>query len=260
MRPWVGGMVLLLALAPGAAGQEPVEADSVEAPAREPRWGFDLNVALTSSSGNDRIAVLVTDTKITHLQTSALKLDWTGRIRYGRTDGEDIAQNMQTAMTVEIGPANRWSPFVFGQAEKDPFRKLDLRTSSGAGVRYRLLRGGNAELTVSGAALHSYENLEVPDTDPITQELTHNARWRWIGQGSYKLGELVDAQHRTYWEPVWDRSGDYLMEIQNTVQFHVNSHLTFRVAHMFQRDSTPPEDVLENDTLLTLGVGYRTQF
>ena len=167
---------------------------------------------------------------------------------------------MRSAMVLELGPDGRWSPFVFGQAEKDPFKKLDLRTSSGAGVRYRLVHEDRAELTISGAALHSYENLEVPATDPVTQELTHNARWRWVGEGSYKLGEVMDAEHRTYWEPVWDQGGDYLMEIQNTVQFHVNSHLTFRVAHVFQRDSSPPADVQENDSLLTLGMGYRTTF
>ena len=256
MRAAAGAVMALLIAAAGAGAQEAGEAGS---PAPD-RWGFELNVALTSTSGNDQISVLVTDAKISHLQTEALKLDWAGRIRYGRSAGEEVAQNMQTSMTVELRPKARWSPFVFGQGEKDPFKRLDLRTSSGAGVRYRVARGDGGELTVSGAALHSYENLEVPATDEVSQEFTHNARWRWIGEGRYELGELVDASHRTYYEPVWDRGRDYLMEVQNTVRFKVNTHLTFRVAHVFQRDSSPPLEVEENDYMLTLGVGYRTRF
>lgn len=249
---------MALLVATGTGAQE-AEAPPV-AESRPERWGFDLNVALTSASGNDRISVLVTDAKISHLQTDALRLDWTGRLRYGRSQGEEVAQNMQSALTLELGPQARWSPFVFSQAEKDPFKKLDLRTSSGAGVRYRILRGEGAELTLSGAALHSYENLQVPSADLLTQERTHDARWRWIGQGRYAFGELVEAEHRTYYEPVWDRAGDYLMEIENTVQLRLNTHLTFRVAHVFQRNSSPPAEVRENDYLLTLGVGYRTRF
>ena len=251
--------MLALLVATAAAGQEAADT-ALERPEAPDRWGFQLNVAFTSTSGNDQLAVLVTDTKISHLQTDALKLDWTGRVRYGRSQGVDVAQNMQSTLTLELAPQALWSPFVFGQAEKDPFKRLDLRTSSGAGVRYRLLREDGAELTLSGAALHSYENLEVTAADPLAQELTHNARWRWIGEGTYAFGESVQAKHRTYYEPVWDRGSDYLMEVQNALQFTVNSHLTFRVVHVFQRDSSPPAEVRENDSLLTLGVGYRTRF
>jgi putative salt-induced outer membrane protein YdiY len=250
--------VVLASMVASAAGAQEVPA---EEPAAAPdRWGFELNLALTSTSGNDQISVFVTDGKITHLQTDALKLDWTGRIRYGRSEGQDVAQNMQSSLTVELAPRARWSPFVVGQAEKDPFKKLDLRTSSGAGVRYQVLRRNHAELTLSGAALHSYENLQVQAADPVTRELTHNARWRWIGEGSYAVGETVEAENRTYYEPVWDHGSDYLMEVQNTVRFRVNDHLSFRVAHVFQRDSTPPAEVNENNSMLTLGVGFKTRF
>lgn len=251
------GAVLALVMASAAGAQEAPESEPASAPER---WGFELNLALTSSSGNDEISVFDTDGRITHLQTDALKLDWTGRIRYGRSEGEDVAQNMQSGLTVELAPRARWSPFLVGRAEKDPFKKLDLRTSSGAGVRYRLLDRDHVVMTLSGAALHSYENLEVPATDPLTQERTHHARWRWIGEGSYRMGEAVEAEHRTYYEPVWDRGSDYLMEVQNTVRFRFSDRLSFRVAHSFQRDSTPPAEVEENSSVLTLGVGFKTRF
>ena len=254
MRPVVAAALGLL-VAVGSAAQEGDGA----APAPE-RWGLELNVALTSASGNDQITVLVTDTKLTHLQTDALKLDWTGRIRYGRSGGEEVTQNMQSGITLEVGPGNRWSPFVFAQGEKDPFKRLDLRTSSGAGVRYKLLQRENAALTVSGAALHSYENIQLIEADPLARERTQTARSRWIGEGRYTLGELVEAKHRTYYEPLWDDAGDYLIEVENALQFHVSTRLTFRVVQVFQRDSSPPVDVEENDSLVTLGVGYRTRF
>lgn len=223
------------------------------------RWGFEMNVALTSTSGNDQITVLVTDGKVTHLQTQHMKLDLSGRIRYGRSGGEEVAQNMQAAVNVDLAPSGRWSPFVFGQAEKDPFRKLDLRTSSGAGMRYVLLRDGPAEASLSGAALHSYEELRLaPESpDPAT---THRGRWRWIARGKTTLTDAIQAEHTTYYEPVWDQADDFLMEIQNTVRFRLTDHLAFRVAHVFERDSRPPEGVRQDDTMLTVGVNYKTRF
>lgn len=236
--------------------QEPESPREAEAP---PRWGFETNLALTSASGNDQITVFVTDGKITHLQTRSLKLDLSGRIRYGRSRGEEVTQNMQTGLTVEIRPAAPWSPFVFGSAEKDPFKRLDLRTSSGAGVRYQILRRDAAELMVSGAALHSYENLRLDDQ--IAPDVSHNARWRWVARGKVSvLDDDVEAAHETYYEPVWDHGDDYLMEMENTVRFRFSDHLAFRVAHVFQRDSSPPEDVRRNDHVLTVGVGFTTEF
>lgn len=272
---------LALLLAAGASAQEPTEPEpsqpeaeeaptaDVEAeqqpevaePEPEPRWQFETNLALTSTSGNDQITVFVTDGRITHLQTQALKLDVSGRVRYGRSQGEEVAQNMQTSLTLEIGPAAAWSPFVFGSAEKDPFKKLDLRTSGGAGVRYRILQRDAAEFTVSGAALHSYENLHLTPADFPSPEQSHNARWRWVARGKASmLDEDVEAKHETFYEPVWDHGDDYLMEMENTVRFRFTDHIAFRVAHVFQRDSSPPEDVQENDHMLTVGVSYSTKF
>lgn len=241
-----------------AGAADAAAAAEAEEPAPD-RWGFEVNLALTSATGNEQITVLVTDGKITHLQTKSLKLDLSGRVRYGRSDGEAVAQNTRTSLTLELVPDARWSPFVSGRAEKDPFRKLDLRTSSGAGVRYRVLRRDAVELTVSGAALHSYENLEMPPADLATDR-THAARWRWIARGRAQLRKNVEAQHESYYEPVWDHATDYLMEVQNTLRFRFTDGLSFRIVHVFERDSSPAEDVRENDMALTVGVSYATKF
>ncbi|HSH45172.1 MAG TPA: DUF481 domain-containing protein [Longimicrobiales bacterium] len=246
-----------------AATDTVAQTAEVERPEAPDRWGFETNLSLTSTSGNDQITVFVSSGKITHLQTSAFKLEVGGRIRYGRSGGEDVAQNMQTTLTVEIGPKAPWSPFVFGSAEKDPFKRLDLRTSGGAGVRYQLVRRDAAEFMLSGAALHSYENLRLEQVDPLVppDDVTHNARWRWVAKGkATMLDQAVEASHETYYEPVWDHGDDYLMEVENTVRFRFSDHLAFRVAHVFQRDSSPPEDVDQNDQMLTVGVSYNTKF
>lgn len=272
--------VLPLLLAASAFAQEPDETQAAEETAPETadaadvavgeeprvqdapdRWGFETNLSLTSSSGNDQITVFITDGKITHLQTDRFKLELGGRIRYGRSGGEDVAQNMRTSLTLELGPNAPWSPFVFGDAEKDPFKRLDLRTSGGAGVRYRLTRADAAEFVLSGAALHSYENIRLDEVDPLGGNVTHKARWRWVARGKASLmDDAITANHETYYEPVWDRGDDYLMEVENTLRFRFTDHLAFRVAHVFQRDSSPPEDVRENDQMLTLGVSYNTRF
>src|SRR5690606_39872284 len=48
--------------------------------------------------------------------------------------------------------------FVFSSAERDRFKRLDLRSNGGGGLKYRFRSGGRGRASLSAAALYSYED------------------------------------------------------------------------------------------------------
>ncbi|NIP78861.1 MAG: DUF481 domain-containing protein, partial [Gemmatimonadetes bacterium] len=143
-----------------------------------------------------------TEIGLTRLETSAYELSLDGRFRYGRSEGEDVAQNLQGTLTFDVWPEARWSPFLFATGEQDPFRKLDLRLNGGAGLKHTFWRDDWDEVSLSGAVLYSYENLEVADT--LGDGITRMALWSWRVRGRRELSEGSRLEQVVFYQPAWN--------------------------------------------------------
>src|SRR5690606_2137226 len=133
-------------------------------PQEEDRWNIEVGLSLNGSGGNERLTVFTTDLGLTHLQTERYELSFRGRARYGRSEGVEMARSTRGSLDAETRPAAAGSPFVSVTAEHDRFRRIEARVSSGAGVKRTFWRDGWNDVSLSGAVLHSYERLIVPDT------------------------------------------------------------------------------------------------
>lgn len=241
-----------LLLPPVAYAQEP---DAPEPP-RE-RWSADVGFALNATGGNQSIAVLTSTMGLSHLQKDDFELGLSGAIRYGRSDGEEVARNTRAALTFDFRPGAAWTPFVFATGENDPFRKLELRFNGGAGVKRTFWREDWSELSLSGAGLYSHEALEVePGTDPINR----TARWSWRVRARRQLGDRTRAEQVLFWQPDWRRADDYLLEAASSLRLALTRALTLDVAFRFERDSTPAPDVGPDDWSVTTGLSMSTRW
>ncbi len=234
-----------------AAAQEPTAEPA-------PRWAFNLGLALNSSGGNERLTVLTTQADLTRLATEAFELSLSGRLRYGRSQGEDLARNVRGGVTVDLRPLSRWSPFLFSTVEHDPFKKLNLRTSGGLGAKHTFWGEGWEDLSLSGAVLFSYENLDTEATDPLDATL-EQLRLSWRFRVRRKMG-AVRLEQITYWQPLWDRASDYLLESRSMARVSVTESWSVTATYFFERDSTPPEGVRADDYTVTVGVELATRF
>lgn len=221
------------------------------------RWGFELGVALNASGGNEDLTVFTSTLGLTHLQTDAFELGLNGRIRYGRSGGEDVAQNLRGTLNFDLRPEAEWSPFVFATAEKDPFRKLDLRFNGGAGAKRTFWREGWSEVSVSAAALYSHEDLELAGPG---SEINRTARWSMRARGRRALGERSRVEQVFFYQPEWRHSNDYLLESATSVRVGLTESLAFTLAFLYDRDSTPAPDVAADDWSLTTGVNLTTRW
>lgn len=241
----LAALLALLGAPALAAGQEEEAPD---------RWKVGLDFALTASSGNEEITVINSGLKVVHLIEEDYELDFSSGFRYGRSDGEEVARNLRGALKFDFKPQNDFSPFVFVSAERDRFKKIDLRANGGAGAKYRLWRGEkNEEATVSLATLYSYEDFAVaraPGVDPFARE----AKLSWRAKLLKTLGSNTTLDHTTFYQPVWDSYGDYQLISETTARMLVNEWLAFSFGYTFEKDSTPIAGVEEDDQLVRAGV------
>lgn len=239
-------LAVLLAAAPMAlAAQEPAEPPD--------RWDLTVELGLNTSSGNTDLTVFSTGIGVEHLQTDRYELEWNLGFRYGESEGEVVARHLKTAFGFDLYPQARWSPFVFTEAERDPFRRLDLRANSGGGIKYVLRRSERGELSLSAAALHSYENFSDGRADSIADSRSL-ARWSFRARASREFRPGVRLEHTSWFKPVWNEVDDYDIDATTKLTVLLSERVGFNFSHLYRRDSTPPAGVEADDTQLQAGL------
>jgi hypothetical protein len=225
------------------------------------RWKVSAEFSFTDQSGNRALRLLTGGLNVSHLQRDDFRLDTSVRSRYGRSDGELVALNHQGSLAFDFRPTSTWSPFAFVDGERDEFKRLDLRLSTGAGVKHTFQRsaGGSRESSLSLALLHAYERIAPAAPDEGlprvgVAETEHMARWSLRARSSQELREGVTVRHTTFYQPIWDDMADYLLRSDTGVRILLTERLALSVEYQLKRDARPPTGVAPNDRLLTTGL------
>lgn len=252
-------MAALLALFSPAhlAAQEEVEAEAQEEVQEDPdSWRGEIGLSLNGSGGNERLTMFVTDVGLNHLRTERYELDFRGRARYGRSEGEEVARSVRGSFNAEFGPSETLSPFLFMTAEHDRFRRLRARVNSGAGAKRTFWGEGWNDVSLSGAMLYAYEEVMVPDT--VARDISHKARWSWRGRARAQLRAGTRIEQLLFFQPAWGRIRDYLVEAQTSGRFALSGSLALTTGFLYQHDSTPAPDVSPDDWSMTVGLSLAT--
>jgi hypothetical protein len=248
-------LALLLATF-GAAGQALGQAD--EAPER---WRISAEFSLTDQSGNRVLRLLTGGLNVTHLQRDDYRLDAAVQSRYGRSEGELVALSHLGSVAFDLRPNAGLTPFLLLDAERDEFKRLELRLSSGAGAKRTLRRSadGRQESSLSLALLHSLERIGPGTTggDPAGSTAPYSsqlARWSLRARTSHTLRDGITLRHTTFYQPVWDRMADYLLRSDTGAKILLTERLALSVEYQWKRDARPPSGVEPDDRLLRTGL------
>jgi len=221
-------------------------------------WSAEAGLTLQASGGNESLTVFTTTLGISHLQTDVAEFGASVRFRYGESEGEKVADNLRGNVSMDLWPEARWSPFLFATAEQDPIKKLEARLNGGAGAKRTFWQEGWNEVSLSGAVLYSYENLEVADS--LGDGVTQTARWSWRIRGRKEIGSGNRIEQVIFFQPAWDRLVDYQLESVTKVRVTINESLSFTTDILFQRDNTPAPDVGPDDYSISVGLSVATKW
>ena len=247
-------------LALSVATASPFDLRAQEAEEAE-SWKADVGLSVTSSGGNENLTLIVTELGLTHLRSRQYELNLGTRLRYGRSEGQDVAQNVRGDISLDLFPEAGWSPFLFSTAETDPFKKLDARVNTGVGMKRTFWRREWDEVSLSGAVLHSYEDVDIAPADSVVGHgITRSARWSWRGRARRELSQGTRAEQVVFFQPAWNHIADYLLEAQSSVRVALTRSLAFTATFLFNRDSTPAEDVEPDDWSVAVGLSLATSW
>ena len=221
-------------------------------------WSAEAGLTLQASGGNESLTAFTTALGLGHLRPGVAEFSANTRFRYGESEGEKVAQNLRGDLTMDLWPQANWSPFLFATAEQDPIKKLEARVNGGAGAKRTFLQDGWNEVSVSGAILYSYENLEVADS--LGDGVNQTARWSWRVRGRKELGEGSRLEQVVFFLPAWDRLADYQLESVTKLRLALNKTLSFTTDILYQRDNTPAPDVGPDDYSISVGLSLATQW
>lgn len=239
--------VLLCAAAPVSALAQDGEAASDEA--EIDRWKMLLDFSFSATRGNQDLTFVDGGVNITHLQTDAAEFALVLQARSGTDNGERVAESYRGSLDASLHPQQPWSPFAFGSLERDRFKQLDVRSNVGGGVKYTFLRDENSQASLSLGLLHSREDFRPPELPTSTDG---RLSWRFKGSHTFPTGLLV--QNTTFYQPVWDTGGDYVLSSITQAAVQVFSMLAITTAYEYERDSTPAPDVEPDDHFMKVGV------
>jgi hypothetical protein len=220
-------------------------------PARErKRWASSLDLGFSSSSGNSDLTALSTGFRLRHVQPRSFKLDWSASFRYGESQGEVVARNLQSKLDFDMGAQARVAPFVFGAVERDPFRRLDLRARTGSGVRYTFYDGSSGQASVRAAAQYSRETFTaVAQRDPRS-----DAGWGLELKGQQQLGELGRIENTTTFDPVLGDIGDFNLDVRSKLSSRISRRLALTLSHTYSFESNPVPEVGRTDQRFNAGL------
>lgn len=229
------------------------------AQANEDRWKISAEFSFTDQSGNKVLQLLTGGLSVSHLQRDDFRLDTSFKTRYGRSNGDLVAFSHTASLAFDFRPEADWSPFLFTDAERDEMKRLDVRLSSGAGIKRVFYRGGRSdEVSLSIAMLHSYEQIaprrETEDLSPLPGSTSQAARWSMRSRLRYQIRDGVTLNHLTLYQPVANEMADYLLRSDTGVKVLLTEQLALSVEYQLKRDGRPPEGVGPNDRLLTTGL------
>jgi len=145
-----------------------------------------------------------------------------------------------------LGP--RAQAFFLGGLERNDRQQLDLRTTAGGGLGWRLVKNKNTELSIRGGLTFTNERFTGGE-ELSSGEGLGQVEWKSLRFGKVELS--TDA--RFY--PSVTESGRYRIEYDSTMRVPVLSRLTWSLSLFDRFDSDPPQPIQRNDYGLVSAFG-----
>jgi len=213
-------------------------------------WRSSLEFGFTGASGNTSFSILTGAISLTRLQRDSYELDVSGRLRWGQSDGETIANDMRGTVKFDWRPQSVFSPFVFATGSRDVIRNVDARLLAGGGAKWTFHQPSDrTKMSVSLAAVVDHENYQL-DPGSTADEVISVGRWSWRAKLDHRFASGATFQHITFWQPRVSDFGDYIVDVSNSLSSELLSNLSLVITHAYIHEEVPPPGAVRDDQRL----------
>jgi hypothetical protein len=160
------------------------------------------------------------------------------RFRYG--ESEDDARNTFVSSrgwllsgTGDFLPKSRVSPFFFVTSEASLEKRIDNRSSGGAGAKWTFAKSATGSASVSLALLGERTKALSDSAIPIARLV----RWSWRAKTEQRVGEKLTLSHVTFYAPQADAPSNYTITSTSSGAYALNAKMALTITFNDNYDS-----------------------
>lgn len=180
----------------------------------------------------------------------------TGKIVYGESDDIKDENDFYSSFTIDLFYNRMFSPFLLQLTEFSFGREIDLRSQSGAGLKYTFVNIPEIKASVSAAGIYDYTNLrEIPGNND-------SRTWRLSTRLKFTLtlfnSSLILA-HATYYQPSYKSFKNAIWRSETDLSLPLTKFLFISSTYSYIHEDVVPAGVKKDDHKLTFGLGVNFQ-
>jgi len=187
-----------------AAAWEPDATPPVESGYKPPReWNYQLGVDIAGREGNSQEMATNVIAEAT-LKSPDDELNFYTTIERAERNGVETADETIAGASYTAYFDEPWGWYIRGEVERDDFENLDLRTTLGGGLSYRVVNRDVQTLELLGGLGYRYESFTDGRTDNSPTIEFGVDHW-------YQFAPWLDMENRLTFSPQVNDFTDYLV-------------------------------------------------
>lgn len=133
------------------------------------------------------------------------------------------------------------SVFILKDAEKNRFKRLNLRLNAGKGLKYTFMKDKIKNLSLSGAVLYELTKY----TDHTSNQITRLSIRPKI---KYVIFNKIELTSVFFYQPNLEYFDDYRLSFKSFLKIPISKLLSLKVTHTLDFDSQPITEVTKKDS------------
>lgn len=171
---------------------------------------------------------------------------------YGESKGKKDANDLSATFTTDLFYKNKWSPFILQYTEYNFGSGIDIRSQSGAGIKYVFIEDPDHRSSVSVAGIYDYTNLadKPGNFNNSTTRLSLRLRTRQIA-----FDDKLQFSFTAYYQPSLNNFKNVIIRFETNLKIPLSKHFSINSTYRFVEDDVVSVGRKRVDTKVTFGVG-----
>lgn len=211
------------------------------------------DVGFVSASGNTSMSSLSLGDRLT-IRVGAGAFIQTAALVYGRTAGEETANNQQLRLRYDYPLTARLAVYGFGGYERNRYGGIARRLDESAGLLWRVLQARRDSLGLEAGAGLVQESLYLDDAGSIKAPNDYpSARgaaiYKHLFTGASYFQQLVE------YLPSLENGSAYRLNSESAVVAPISRHIGLKASAIVRFNNAPPQaELLKTDRLVSVGL------
>lgn len=215
-------------------------------------WDGEVEAGLVTTSGNTNERSVSGEADVTRDWR-----DWRQNVllesRYTEQGGERSAERYTASTQLDYKFNPNDFVFIRGRYDNDDFSGYQFRANASFGYGRRLWEQDESRLDVSVGAGYRYSKFDV--RDPEEGGHREEPIGRLAGDFRYALSDTSEFRQELETEVSMD-DGESVSRSVSSLQANLNSSLAMRLSYTLERDSNPPGETRNTDTITAITFLY----